>query len=986
MLSEIEAELRKRCADNENLRLLLAQWEYDRLLLGQALTTVGHAFPHYSLHDATHSETILGRIAAMVGSDALSRLSATDLWLLLETAYLHDSGMVVLEATRRKDLASSEFESHIRATVEGADRDLALRAARLQDRHLPKDLIDILEGHLDLLLVYAEFVRKRHPQRAEDVALAPFETARVESPRTTLLPNRLWYLIGRICRAHGESRDFILRELPLQESGLGGDICHPRFVACMLRLGDLLDLDSGRFCPTINATIPQLPSLSEAHRRKHAGIRRLLVCPARIEVSGVYTDLNAYLEAERWFTWLREELSEQLVRWDELAPPNFGSLPSVGRIEARLEGQMTLDTASRPRFEVDREKTIELVQGANIYDGPEDAVREVIQNAIDATLFRFSYDAQSSVDQPPNDLDELRARLRNYPIDVSLVKATELAEDPDKVEWILTIKDRGIGIRVDDAKFMLRLGSSKRNTYRRALRDWLPDWARPSGTFGIGFHSLFLYCHEVRVLSRHPDDPDGLDFTFTGQPQAVEPTVIIKRRRRLGGEITFAPPTGTLVEARFRVDRLARDRPRSMRREDRGWRGMRVLEDYDFVLDDEIPEAAAAISELVYDMADGSLCPLLLSLPIATHSRDDRRPEHELFRHFDSKEGIEVRVTECGLDHGAMYPKYRGSRVGGWILQRNTPFNGECDLHTSEADDFLELSRNDFTREGLEMARERLRNVLLTVAPSWLGQLRESTNESDRQLLPYVSFYAMLNDVESHGDEWKAVPFSSSYYGRKPKPTLDLGTIAFADEVVVGERDTPYNASVEGQAVILRGPAMDSRDHWLAVFLRKFFPVRKLESIITGPHRQYRLRKGSPEEDVTDVVLAHLLVPTPQGFVGRRGVLPCPKRFAGLAYCKDNEDIWRPGLDYLVLTTMANPFVSKQHWLRETVSTYLVEIPQVQRYVRWLANQRAEPEAHIAEQLLEFIRYVDKLMEDAWRSFKNYDLGIVEAELLQMVR
>lgn len=679
-------------------------------------------------------------------------------------------------------------------------------------------------------------------------------------------------------------------------------------------------------------------------------------------------------------------MSEQLVRWDELAPPNFGSLPSVGRIEARLEGQITLDTASRPRFEVDREKTIELVQGANIYDGPEDAVREVIQNAIDATLFRFSYDAQSSVDQPPNDLDELRARLRNYPIDVSLVKATELAEDPDKVEWILTIKDRGIGIRVDDAKFMLRLGSSKRNTYRRALRDWLPDWARPSGTFGIGFHSLFLYCHEVRVLSRHPDDPDGLDFTFTGQPQAVEPTVIIKRRRRLGGEITFAPPTGTLVEARFRVDRLARDRPRSMRREDRGWRGMRVLEDYDFVLDDEIPEAAAAISELVYDMADGSLCPLLLSLPIATHSRDDRRPEHELFRHFDSKEGIEVRVTECGLDHGAMYPKYRGSRVGGWILQRNTPFNGECDLHTSEADDFLELSRNDFTREGLEMARERLRNVLLTVAPSWLGQLRESTNESDRQLLPYVSFYAMLNDVESHGDEWKAVPFSSSYYGRKPKPTLDLGTIAFADEVVVGERDTPYNASVEGQAVILRGPAMDSRDHWLAVFLRKFFPVRKLESIITGPHRQYRLRKGSPEEDVTDVVLAHLLVPTPQGFVGRRGVLPCPKRFAGLAYCKDNEDIWRPGLDYLVLTTMANPFVSKQHWLRETVSTYLVEIPQVQRYVRWLANQRAEPEAHIAEQLLEFIRYVDKLMEDAWRSFKNYDLGIVEAELLQMVR
>jgi hypothetical protein len=280
------------------------------------------------------------------------------------------------------------------------------------------------------------------------------------------------------------------------------------------------------------------------------------------------------------------------------------------------------------------------------------------------------------------------------------------------------------------------------------------------------------------------------------------------------------------------------------------------------------------------------------------------------------------------------------------------------------------------------MARERLQNVLLKAAPSWLSQLREATNESDRQILPYVSFYAMLNDVQSHSDEWKTVPFSSRHYGREPKPTLDLGAIASADEVVVGERDSPYNASVEGQAVILRGPAMDSRDHWLAVFLRKFFPVRKLETIIPGPHRQYRLRKGSLEEDVTDVVLAHLLAP--QEFAGRRHVLPCPKRFAGLAYYKESDDWWRPGLDYLILTTMANPFVSKQHWLRESVSKYLVEIPQVERYVRWLAKQRAEPEAHIAEQLLEFIRYVDKLMEDAWRGLKKYDLSLVEADLLRI--
>jgi hypothetical protein len=625
---------------------------------------------------------------------------------------------------------------------------------------------------------------------------------------------------------------------------------------------------------------------------------------------------------------------------------------------------------------------IELVQGANIYDGPEDAVREVIQNAIDATLFRFSYDAQSSGDPPPRDLDDLRARLRNYPIEVSLVKATEPLNDPEKVEWTLTIKDRGIGVRIDDASFMLRLGSSKRNAYRRALREWLPDWARPSGTFGIGFHSLFLYCHEVCVLSRHPDDPDGLQFTFTTKPEAKEPTVIIRRRPRPGGEITFAPPTGTLVEARFRVDRLARDSRQSMRREkfqDHHWRGRRVFDEYDFVLDKEIPHAAAAICEMVYDMADGSLCPLQSHLPIVPRNQEDRLSENELFRHFNSKEGIEVRVTECELDAGSIRPRYRGSAVGGWHLHES-PFGGECDLHTAEADDFLELSRNEFTREGLDVARERLREVLRSVTPSWLSQLRRSTAEDEKRVLGHVSLYAMLNDLERHGEEWRSVAFTSGRrYGRQSEPTLDFGAIADAEEVIVEKPDSPYNATTQGKAIVLHGTYMESRQHWLAVFLRKFFPTRHLESIIDGTsHRQYRLRKGPQEEDVTDTVLAYLLAPSPGGLVGRRGVLPCPKRFAGLACNTNSQDEWR--LDSLILAAMANPFVGRDNW---PGSQFLVrvEIPQVKHYVRWLANQRAESESHIAEQVLEFIRYVDKLMEGQWHTAKHYDLKAVESDL-----
>jgi hypothetical protein len=992
MSSVIETELRERCSKNDNLRLLLAQWEYDRLLLTQALTTVGQAFPHYSLHDATHSETILERIAAIVGAVGLNRLSATDLWLLLETAYLHDSGMIVLDAVKRNDLSSAEFEAHLRATTDGPDHDLAIRAARLQDRQLPRDLISILEGHLDLLLVYAEFVRKRHPQRAQEIAVAPFESTRVDSPRTALLPNRLWYMIGQICRAHGENRDFIFRALAFEESGVAGELCHPRFVACMLRLGDLLDLDSGRFCPTLNATISQLPALSEAHRGKHAGIRHLLVCPTRIEVSGVYTDLNVYLEAEQWFTWLREELSAQLIRWDEIGPPNAIGLPGVGSIEARLEGQITLDVAARPRFEVDREKIIELVQGANIYDGPEDAVREVIQNAIDATLLRFSYDAQSSGAPKPTDLDDLRAQLSKYPVDVSLVKMTEQPADPEKVEWLLTVRDRGIGLRIDDARFMLRLGSSKKNPYRRALKSWLPDWARPSGTFGIGFHSLFLYCHEVRVLTRHPDDAEGLDFVFRGKPEAVEPTVVIRRRSRAVGDIAFAPPTGTQVEARFQVDRLARDRTDSMRGRDhqRGPKGYRALVEYDFVLHEELPQAAAAISELAYDMAEGSLCPLQLNLPIAVNNSDRGDDKDVLFRHFDAKEGIEIQILEYGLDCTYMLPRYRGTRVAGWSLSDTTPFQGECGLHTSEADEFLEISRNDFTPDGLSRARERLHRVLQILAPSWLDRLRRSKSPTDRQILPFASLYAMLRDIQPHGDEWRAVPFTSRYT-RDSSRTMTLGAIADANTLRVGgwndSGSSSLHAVMENGTVVLRGTSLNIRKDWLPTFLRKFYSSRRLEAITKGPLKLYRLAKGEPYEDVADDVLVHLLdPPNQQNADRRRSVLPCPRRFTGLAFDLDERDRWLPS-DPLILASIANPFIGGASFRpSSSLDERSVEIPQVERYVRWLAKRRSESEAHIAEQLWTFIVYVDHLMQDHWRECKRYDLQVVESDLRRMMK
>ena len=82
MSTELEKALIEKCANDPRLELLQAQWTYDKRLATKALQTVGNNFPHYSLHDASHSNTILVQVTRVLG-DRVNQLSATDIWLCL---------------------------------------------------------------------------------------------------------------------------------------------------------------------------------------------------------------------------------------------------------------------------------------------------------------------------------------------------------------------------------------------------------------------------------------------------------------------------------------------------------------------------------------------------------------------------------------------------------------------------------------------------------------------------------------------------------------------------------------------------------------------------------------------------------------------------------------------------------------------------------------------------------------------------------------
>jgi Histidine kinase-, DNA gyrase B-, and HSP90-like ATPase len=1000
MPSAIEIELRSRCQSKSELGILLAQWEYDSRLLGRALNTIGHTFPHYSLHDSTHSETILQRISNVLGTEAICHLSATDLWLLLEAAYLHDIGMIVVDAARREELSSEEFIAHVKIMTDHNDPDLSKAAQRIHARHPRNTPNEILDGQLDLILVYSEFVRRKHPARAYEAAINPNDRSLIPSPRTWLLPNRFWHIIGTICKAHGEGRDYVM-SLPHRESGIGSEVCHPRFVASMLRLGDLLDLDSGRFCSTMNSTISNMPRLSKAHRQKHEGIRHFLVDKSRIEVTGVYQDMDAYLESEKWFAWLKEELGEQLLSWDQIAPSaKIGPLPSLGKIEAQLENQIIYDKNTGPRFGIDREKVLELVRGTNIYNGPQDALREIIQNSIDATLLRISYELQSKRASPPQSIDLLRKMLVDYPILITLSKPQKVTSSKDLVSISIKIADNGIGMREEDVKHLTRLGSSGRNRYKRNLSEWLPEWARPSGTFGIGLHSIFEHCKKAVITTRHPEDSSSISIELEARQSgsdSTDPIIIVKRQRRLGTE--FPTPPGTEILVTFLTAEFSYPHHSSLEDQERASKTKQAMWSYDYIFKDKFSFAHAAMQDTIANMATDSLCPISIS----EDGQSFRLAGNEIDscdRVFHSGTNVELRFLDAStrVRHRRSMIKYRGAEVQHEKSYVVPLLSMDVDIHFGSARDILNISRNSLTALGRKLLIEKSKESLPHCLEQWLPNLR--ARSAPEEQLAVLSLFAAIYGPESiAGNEWRDAEARHMYFN-DASPTVTFGQIADATEVIVSFAydNDPIASSREtakffanGDRINLRGLSPYTGDSdVICSFLTKQFSSKALdletrEAPPGGLCPIYRFSRDANQVEVSKGALAHFLehrtmLESRQKIgssiiFGRRGILPCASKYKALSITDRTRIFGNSHSDFsmIKMPTMANPFTGDRQ------SGIHIEHPE--SYIQWLAECTGANTQDIAVSFLCFVEDADAMMTEKWAGQKKYDTKDVRAKV-----
>ena len=511
----IEERLKHISIEQPEFAELWSTWNLNKQALEPILSAIIKDYPHYSFHDATHSESILLNVERLLGADNIIKLSPTDLWLLLHVAYLHDFGMVIIDNKLYEIWKSNEFQNFIKERCESSDDDIKKAAEiiyKLHDEYNSYAVTWPLDVKKAVTLLISLFCRSKHAEYSKEYILDIKNLWGIDLGHNGLIKNRLISLVGEISTIHTKSFNEILN-LHKESNGFKNDYVHPRFIACLLRLGDVLDLDNGRFNAYGEEIFGKRPDDSRCHFEKHESTKHVLVTQEVIEVEADCKTDVVYRETRKWFDSLESELNNLRLSWNDIAPVEFGRPPKLASKKILRNGKEDIDGLSSLRFNISQKKAFELLEGGSIYKDRFSCLREIIQNAEDASKIQLWRDIKSGmfycaegiskdkVDQGtllPNDIKPWIYKI--YTINVEI-------EKDEHNDAVVTILDHGTGIAISTLKSMCNVGESyfSKNELKKEIEE-MPKWLKPTANFGVGLQSCFMATNKFSILTNSYDD------------------------------------------------------------------------------------------------------------------------------------------------------------------------------------------------------------------------------------------------------------------------------------------------------------------------------------------------------------------------------------------------------------------------------------------------------------------------------------------------
>lgn len=554
----------KRTERNE---ILWHAWCQNKRWLSQLLETTVSSFPTYSKHDESHARTVLHNIEMILGEKRVAELSASDCFMLLHTVYIHDIGMVITYEDRENIVQNEEFIEMVKLMEDDNDPVFQRAIKALQKKEYSYDDEDSKEEqarklYSDKLAVYyailhliSTFRRTEHGGLSnERLTQWTLKSEKLGSGFSMAgIPQRIFLWIAKCAGLHTDYEFRHIMDLPQEDNGYASDYLHPRFVAVLLQLGDILDMDNDRFHPLTRECIGVMPEMSERHYEKHQSIRRLYIRPDIISIEADCGSQDALRLVRKECDMLKEILKEAGYNWSQICPKNFrGALPTIESVKLYLGGAQIPEELVATQFRI---TPFSILKGSNDYEGQFVFLREFLQNAIDASKIQYwnecvrtrgYYNSQDELkNMSPDNLEKiLSTDIFPIEIEMQIVKRDEektnfpiVAEDVEqlrkkaKTGWQygveVRIKDFGTGIDKESIKNIANVGNSRKKEHA-VIRE-MPEWLKPTAEFGIGLQSAFLLTNMFKCR------------TYTRSNEKYEITFSTMRSNYYEGYISVQP-------------------------------------------------------------------------------------------------------------------------------------------------------------------------------------------------------------------------------------------------------------------------------------------------------------------------------------------------------------------------------------------------------------------------------------------------------------
>lgn len=423
-------------------------------------------FPHYTLHNINHSIRIMENMFESITD--IEQLSELDLALLIYSALLHDVGMSVTD--EEKDLIKAQKYTHSDINYQAL-----LQKFNENDTETMQDYIRRIHAKRSALIIrerYAEYLK------------VPSNTAVNFIDELCI-----------ICEGHTQDVSFLKENL--KTIGEKGRFTfNPLYCALLLRIGDIADCGSQRTPPILYKLISP-KNISEKEWKGHFVIENSQIIKTDqntrekfISIYGECSEPNIHRKVLEYIEWINDELI------------NAVKLTSNMQEQYHLKFQFPIQNHVNPKgysipdlkLNLDFKSITNLLMGENIYGSKKLALREIIQNSIDACKVR-------------KEIEENNIEFGDTPEPISI----KLILDQDRNQVI--VKDNGTGMTMEVLKkYFLNIGVSYYKSDDFILKNFKYS---PIGNYGIGFLACFMLSKEVTVKTRHFTSSNKIQISLT---------------------------------------------------------------------------------------------------------------------------------------------------------------------------------------------------------------------------------------------------------------------------------------------------------------------------------------------------------------------------------------------------------------------------------------------------------------------------------------